>query len=185
MAYDINQLLDNLPSLLMQHNRDQEAKRQFDITADEDARQFDVTTDKTEEERMRNYGINLGDFDIRKDQADRRKREQESMDMIGEARKTNLDRRKVHEDNLPDYLDKKRSESLLRFLPEFLSKNQKQKWTDEFWGEGAPERYNPNLSAYSPEVLGLQDMYNRPMGNTQDQMNLFRYMMDSQKRGGY
>ena len=174
MAYDINQLLDNLPSLLMQHNRDQEAKRQFD-----------VTTDKTEDERLRNYGINKGDYDIRVDQANRIKREQKSMDMVGQARKLNLDRNKAHEDMEDAYLEGERQKTLLRFLPKSWSDtltesdffgNQKQAWLDDYWGEGSPERYVPDLTAYNPETLALQDKYNRPRGSKRDDFSLLKML---------
>jgi len=83
------------------------------------------------------------------------------------------------------YLEGERQKTLLRFLPKSWSDtltesdffgNQKQAWLDDYWGEGSPERYVPDLTAYNPETLALQDKYNRPRGSKRDDFSLLKML---------
>jgi hypothetical protein len=172
MAYDINQLLDDLPALLMQHNRDNEQKRQFD-----------VTTNKSEEENLRNFGQREDDFGLRKDEADYQGKVRNSYTEIGKKYNLNKKRRNVHEEGAEDYLDSVHAKSWNSWLPRSLdSESTETEALEKYWGDGAPEFIASNPEVYDQGLLSFEDQYNRQKGSKNDQMNLIKMLMN---QGGY
>lgn len=179
MAYDINQLLDDLPALLMQHNRDNEQKRQFD-----------VTTNKSEEENLRNFGqreddfgLRRDDFGLRKDEADYQSKVRNSYTEIGKKYNLNKKRRNVHEEGAEDYLDSVHAKSWNSWLPRSLdSESTETEALEKYWGDGAPEFIASNPEVYDQGLLSFEDQYNRQKGSKNDQMNLIKMLMN---QGGY
>jgi hypothetical protein len=172
MAYDINQLLDDLPALLMQHNRDNEQKRQFD-----------VTTNKSEEENLRNFGQREDDFGLRKDEADYQGKVRNSYTEIGKKYNLNKKRRNVHEKGAEDYLDSVHAKSWNSWLPRSLdSESTETEALEKYWGDGAPEFIESNPEVYDQGILSFEDQYNRQKGSKNDQMNLIKMLMN---QGGY
>jgi|TARA_R110000824_G_scaffold17372_2_gene70650 hypothetical protein len=179
MAYDINQLLDDLPALLMQHNRDNEQKRQFD-----------VTTNKSEEENLRNFGqreddfgLRKDDFGLRKDEADYQSKVRNSYTEIGKKYNLNKKRRNVHEEGAEDYLDSVHAKSWNSWLPRSLdSESTETEALEKYWGDGAPEFIASNPEVYDQGLLSFEDQYNRQKGSKNDQMNLIKMLMN---QGGY
>jgi hypothetical protein len=175
MAYDINQLLDDLPALLMQHNRDNEQKRQFD-----------VTTNKSEEENLRNFGqreddfgLRRDDFGLRKDEADYQSKVRNSYTEIGKKYNLNKKRRNVHEEGAEDYLDSVHAKSWNSWLPRSLdSESTETEALEKYWGDGAPEFIESNPEVYDQGILSFQNNNNRTKGSKTDELTLFKMLMN-------
>ena len=183
MAYDINQLLDDLPALMMQHNRDKENKRQFDVKTNETKRQFDVGTTKVEEENMRNFGQRENDFAIRKDQADYQKQIQDSYSEIGKNFNSNRKRSKVHEEGAEDYLDRQHAKSWNSWFPRSWDEDDTE--TEElakYWGDGAPQYIESNPQVYDQGIMEFQNRHNPNLGSKHDQLSLLKLL---KSQGGY
>ena len=168
MAYDINQLLDDLPALLMQHNRDNEQKRQFD-----------VTTDKAEEENLRNFGQREDDFGLRKDEADYQNKRRGSYTDIGKKYNLNKKRRNVHEEGAEDYLDSVHAKSWNSWLPRSWDRDSTEdEALAKYWGDGAPEFIESNPEVYDQGILSFQNNNNRTKGSKTDELTLFKMLMN-------
>ena len=168
----------------MQHNRDQEAKRQFDITMDEDARQFDVTTDKTEEERLRQFGLQEKDYGLRKDEADYQTSVRSSYDKLGRSRTSDLKRRKAYEKQKPQMIESLRKKdpwSLFGLLPKWMmSDNMETRYMDEI-KEGRPTVPVPELDTYDPSIYQFQQEMFPNQGNIDDRISLIRMINNQGK----
>jgi len=171
MAYDINQLLDNLPSLLMQHNRDEENKRQFD-----------VTTDKTEEERLRQFGLQEKDYGLRKDEADYKTSVRSSYDKLGRVKTEDLKRRKAYEGQKPEMIEALRNKdprSLFGLLPKWMmTDNMETRYMDEIKA-GRPTVSIPELDTYDPSIYNYQREMFPNQGNIDDRISLI-HMINNQ-----
>ena len=154
MAYDINQLLDDLPSLALQTQRQDEQSRQFDAQLAESSSQFD-----------RDFGIRKGTYDMNKETYQRAKRTQESMNLLGMTKVKQRKRTKSYEDLKPELMEKlhdrdwRTGKGLLpeSMRPDFLTRDyEKQIY------EGRPEDLSVpagDIQDWTPEMFDLYERY--------------------------